>query len=213
MSTPPVLAVGAWSTNAKMIADVSKLGYLDGKVVDLSFGRGKFWTEFRPSDLEVNDIEPGRADWQLDVTKTPREAWVGLFDAAVWDPPYRLSGKRDGRTAKNETDFDDRYGTQEYVSPKGVQSLINSGILYAAHVVKPGGHILVKCQTQVAGGKKRFQPSEAVRYAHLLGDAEGLKLKQVDEFHLVTRGRKQPDRRQIHSRSNFSTLIVFRKQA
>ena len=211
----PILSFGQWRTNGELIADVAELGYLDGDVIDLSYGRGKFWTKFRPKNLEVNDINESQADWNYDVrdkSKFPLK-WKSKFDVAVWDPPYRLSGRRDGRTAASVTDFDARYGTETYRSPEQVQELINAGITFGSWCVRSGGIVLVKCQTQVAGGRKHFQPMRARDHAQVEH-----QLRLIDQFTMVQpRARKQPEfnrdgtvRWQHHSRSNGSTLLVFR---
>ena len=201
-----VLSYGAWRTNAELIADVAKLGYLDGRVLDLTFGEGKFWTDHRPRDLETNDLDEAKADWSFDVTSTVPEHWVDAFDSVVFDPPYRMSGRRDGRTALVDTSFDERFGLAEYTSPNEVLALISSGIQFAAGCVKPGGSILVKCQDQVCSGRKVWQSVHVHEVATILG------LRVADMFHLIQgNARPQPSgRRQVHARSNASQLLVLR---
>jgi hypothetical protein len=43
-----VLAASYWKTNADMIVDVVRLGYIrpTDRVIDLTFGRGKWWTKY-----------------------------------------------------------------------------------------------------------------------------------------------------------------------
>src|SRR5690606_27767225 len=43
-----VLAAHRWRNNAEMIADVAKLGYITGDVLDTTYGRGGFWTVYMP---------------------------------------------------------------------------------------------------------------------------------------------------------------------
>jgi hypothetical protein len=56
--TAPVLAVAAWPTNAELIADVARLGYIRGRVWDATYGRGVWWKLYRPACLLASDIAP-----------------------------------------------------------------------------------------------------------------------------------------------------------
>ena len=38
-----VFTATRWATNAEMIEDVARLGYLDGSVLDVTYGLGTFW--------------------------------------------------------------------------------------------------------------------------------------------------------------------------
>lgn len=204
----PVLAVKKWSTNADMIADVARLGYLDGNVLDLSYGRGKFWTKHRPTFLTTNDLDPGKGDHHEDVTGPLRFDWYGRFDSVVWDGPYRLSGTRDdAKLDGGGADFDERYGIDgDYQPVSEVMGLLEAGVKTASRCVCKGGFVLVKCQNQVAG-QKHFQ---AYRLA-AVGAEHGLVL--VDEFiRMTTKARPQPKgRAQLRARSNYSTLLIMRR--
>jgi hypothetical protein len=75
-------------------------------------------------------------------------------------------------------------------------------------VLRIGGHLLVKCQDQVNGGKKRWQTIEFANHGQTV-----LGMPLVDQFHLQSY-RPQPNgTTQQHSRGNYSTLLVFRKVA
>lgn len=76
----------------------------------------------------------------------------------------------------------------------------------AARVVKPRGHVLLKCMDQVNGGKVRWQTIEFTNHAATVG------LELVDMLHLQSY-RAQPDgTAQQHARRNYSTLLVFEKR-
>lgn len=193
----PVTAIGDWATNAQMIKAISPLGYLDGAVLDATFGRGLFWTEWRPSQLTTNDIHPDRGDCSFSVTEPPPSAWISKFDAAVFDPPYRMSGARD------LGDFDDRYGL-DMVADRDVPALLEACVVFGSWVTAKKGRVLVKCQDQQWSGKL-FEQTDVVRQA---GKRAGLRV--VDRFHMVGKVRAQPaGRPQRSARNNYSTLVVL----
>lgn len=200
--TAPVHAAHPWPTNADLIADVARLGYIGENVLDLTYGRGLFWAKWAPGTLTANDIHPERGDHHHDATRPIRE-WRLQFDTVVYDPPYRMSGTRAG------TDFDDRYGL-DGPAPTAANILegIQAGTRTAARCTRPGGTILVKCQDQVCSGRKHWQT------AHVTRAAEHTNCTLIDRFDMIRPGRPQPaGRPQKHSRSNTSTLLVFRKRA
>jgi len=193
MST--ISAASPWSSNAEMIRDVATLGYLDGPiVVDATWGRGAFWTYFKPDALLVHDIRVDGVDF-----RNLPEA-TGSVDALVLDPPYRLNGRPDAA-------FDERYGTDEPTDWRDRMALIFEGITEAARVLNDAGYLLLKCQDQVCSGHVRWQTIEFTNHARWLG------LGLVDSF-LIIGGRPQPPgTRQVHARRNYSTLLVFKKGA
>ncbi len=62
--------------------------------------------------------------------------------------------------------------------------------------------LLVKCQDQVCNGKKHWQTRIFANTAERCG------LELVGMLHVVGR-RKQPEGRQVHVHSDYSTLLVF----
>lgn len=189
-----VSAIGAWRNNADLIADVAKLGYLDGHVLDLTYGKGNFWTEYLPESITTNDLNPERdVDFHWDFRDVPLPSF--RFDAVVLDPPYRLNGTPD-------QDFDDAYGITEPTRWQDRMALILDGVREACRLSR--GYVLVKCQAQVVSGAVRWQDREVAARAEACGFAH------VDRFDLPTKPRKQPPgRRQVHARRNHSTLLVF----
>lgn len=187
--------------NGPLIAAAAQLWIRDSdRVVDITYGRGKFWTDYRPTDLTIHDIALDGVDFR----KLPYEA--GAFDVVVFDPPYIAQGGRDTSTLP---DFMDRYGLAD--APKTVQELdllVWGGMMEARRVLSPGGRLLVKCMDYVNGGAY-------VQGRHtVVGYAAGLDLVQVDEFVHYSGTGPQPDRpRQLHSRRAHSFLCVFRKPA
>lgn len=190
-------AISDWPTNGDLIADVAKLYLQEAQLVlDATYGRGKWWTRYRPTQLVKNDISPySYAHHHFDFRDLP---WLsGHFDAVAFDPPYKLNG------TPVLGDFDDRYGIQQYSRWQDRIQLILDGFRECARVSRDV--VLVKCQDQVVSGKMRWQTFELMK----VGEELGLEL--VDRFDMVGGTRPQPPgRRQLHARGRGSTLLVFR---
>ena len=40
-----IYSATAWRNNSELIADVARLGYIEGTVLDVTYGLGNFWNE------------------------------------------------------------------------------------------------------------------------------------------------------------------------
>lgn len=207
MADAPIPRVGYWPTNAELISDVARLGWLrkDWRILDPTYGRGTWWKIWRPSrELVCHDL---RADG-VDFTRLPHPN--ALFDAVAFDPPYVATGGRESSTAP---EFQDRYGLYEAPgTPRQLQHLIDRGLAECARVVKPRGLVLAKCADYVSSG--HLWPGVFRTHAR----AEQLGLELVDILVHATEPGMQPKRRrkdgaevrQHHARFNASTLLVLR---
>jgi hypothetical protein len=164
----------------------------------MTYGKGNFWTDYRPANLTTHDIAIDGVDFR----NLPHDS--GSFDVVVFDPPYITQGGRDTSTIP---DFLDAYGLVEV--PKTVTELnllIWAGMVEARRVLAPKGRLLVKCMDYINGGRYVQGRHTIVRYA------EDLELEQVDEFvHYSGTGPQPPRPRQLHSRRAHSFLCVFQK--
>ena len=193
-----ILAAHRWVTNSALIADVAMLGYLDGTVLDVTFGHeGGFWKCWRPESLTTSDLY-APADHAWDYTDLP--CADASFDAVVFDPDYKLNGT----PALPEQDR--RYGVDIPKNRKERMGDIRAGALEGFRVCRT--HLLVKCQDQVEGGKVRWQTIMVTEAIEAVGG------RLVDRFEFLTTPRPQPgDRVQRTARRNYSTLLVFKKNA
>lgn len=197
----PVRALGdpPRRSNAGLIADLATLGYFDGRVIDLTYGKGRFWNDFRPKLMVTNDLNPATdSDLHHDFTNMPVPD--GMFDMAVFDPPYKLNGTA---SKGGPATSDDDYGVGgEYRTPKARHELMRMGLSEAARLSR--GFVLVKCMDQVVSGTMHWQVDLMTEHAKTLG------LRKVDTG-LVYGYREQPmtGRVQKHLHRDFSTAIIF----
>ena len=196
------------SNNAFLMNDCHKLGYLEGRVVDVTYGTGRFWRNFTSDtiNLTASDINPptDNIEWfpvyQADFTQLPFDE--ASFDTVVFDPPYKLNGTS---TGAGPAALDDGYGVGGAYTPvQQLNKMIYDGIVEAARVLKSGGWLLLKCQGQQSSGVYNDQPG------FFAGLAEDWFVER-DRLHVVTPPRKQP-RPQKTARCNYSTLVVLQRR-
>ena len=192
--------------NGPLIAAVAKL-WIDPEdvVLDVTYGRGRFWTDFTPGTLLTHDIALDGVDFR----KLPEAD--NSVDVVAFDPPYVSTG---GRRTSTIPDFNDRYGlTDAPKSPLETSQLMAEGIAECARVLKRGGRLLVKVSDYISSGKYHI----GQHYALSAGLAEGLEV--ADCFIHYSGTGPQPTenldgtpRKQVHSRRAHSFLIVFKKR-
>ena len=195
-----ILAFGDRKLNAELMYDCYRLGYLDGKVLDTTYGSGRFWTWFRP-DLTTNsfiyDYE-NETDIMSDFCNLPFKN--GAFNSVVFDPPYKLNGTT---TGAGPSSSDDSYGVGgKYVKVKDKMNLIMDGAVECGRVAS--NFLLVKCQDQVCSGKVVWQ-------TRLVSDLMEKNGEFVLKDMLFVQGHRKQSGRQLHARRDYSTLLVFKR--
>lgn len=198
--TPDVMAIDSWATNADLIGDCARLGYLrrEWRTLDPTYGLGTFWTKWQPDVLVGTDIDPKKNPWSkepVDFTMLPFDD--RRFDAVVFDPPYKLNGTP-------AAELDERYGIHEPARWQDRMALCRAGLTECARVLGDG-YLLVKCQDQVCAGKVRWQTLDFAAHAERLG------LGLVDRFEFLSHRPQPAGRRQVHARRNSSQLLVFKR--
>lgn len=220
-----ILAATEWPSNAELIADCHRLGYLrdSDHVLDPTYENGTWWNQWRPEKLTACH----RASDGSDFRHLPFPD--GTFDAIAFDPPYVCPGGRKTSTIK---DFHARYGMAEgsyddpdFTNPAELQQIINDGLTEMHRLVipavrrkyepaKPGanGVVLVKCKDYIWSGY--YWPGAHYTAQHAIQ----LGFVIEDRFEFLSDPGPQPTvnpdgspRRQVHARRNLSTLLVLRR--
>lgn len=192
--------------NAELILECHRLGYLkdDWFTLDPTFGKGVWWSLWRPQILLCHDIKIDGVDFR----NLPYPS--NNFHAVAYDPPYVAKG---GRNTSGVKDMDESYGQDDCpATPALLQELINDGLTEMYRVVKPKGIVLVKCMNYISSGKLWIGTH------HTLSHALDLGFEPIDWFeNLGLRGQPKRTRKdgktvqQVHARRNLSTLYVLKK--
>ena len=188
--------------NADLIVDLVTLGFLhDGmKVIDLTYGKGRFWTKYRPPLLTTNDLDPStdavhHVDYRTAATDHP--LWADHFDFTVLDPPYGLRG------TVNDTNGD--YGLGEYMPVEDRHVMMRLAMYEAVRLTKPRGLLLFKCQEQTCNGRKYNQPAMAYDWARDNG------MRYVASLHVHSHREQPAGVEQANVHQNYSTALLFRR--
>ena len=145
----PVLQSVFVGSNAELMRTVAPI-YLRGSVLDVTYGRGKWWEKFRPEPFAWHDLELDGVD-----CRNLPEA-DDSYDTVCFDPPY-VHGGTPG-TVDGAADFFDRYGLQT-CHVGSVLELMAAGTHEACRVARR--FVLVKCMEFVAGSTFRDGPAAA----------------------------------------------------
>ncbi len=189
-------------TNGPLIATAAVLWIHDtDEVLDTTYGRGNFWTHYRPADLTCHDLAIDGVDFRA----LPEDD--ESCDVVVFDPPYIVRG---GVASSTRPEFFERFGLgiEDVATLAGLKNLMADGMAECVRVLRSEGRLFVKCMDLISSGKYQQMRHFVVETAHQL------ELEQVDEFVHYSGtgpGNKRPVNEQQHSRRAHSFLCVFRK--
>lgn len=171
-----ILAAQRWPTNAELIADVAKLGYLDPDLplLDPTFENGIWWKEWQPLHLTALHRPSDGSDFRA--LPYPDQSWPQI----AYDPPYCAMGSQKSSTLQN---YNSRYGRDVVESsPASVQRLINEGLTEMWRLVTPGGYVLVKCADYVFNGDLWLGTHWTLTHAIELGFICDERFEMYDEI-------------------------------
>ena len=195
--------------NADQFPDILNIYIpIEGKVLDMTYGKGVFWKRAGGYNIYANDIDPERGDYSYDFRSFP-PSW-GLFDAVILDPPYMEGHRTSGRKSEIKQAMDDNY--KVFSSDiKSVEDIFNKlycpGMKEAHRLLDSTGILVVKCQDQVDGGRNKW--------IHIWIYEEACRLGFLVEDLFVMVRSSLPTMRhtfQLHARKNHSFWWVFRKK-
>lgn len=180
--------------NADLIDKVRHLGYLDGTVVDVTYGRGGWWARYRPDGLVAHDLAVDGVDF------TALPYGDGAFDTVCYDPPYIPAGGHGTSTAGV---FQERYGVNAGRSQADLDAVVFAGLGEAFRVARR--FVLVKCMDYVNG--RAFHPMSY----RVAGAAFDLGARMHDE--IIHHAGSGPGGHnivdQLRARRCHSKLLVF----
>lgn len=207
--TDEILAIDPdrYKNNADLILAAAEMGYLTGRVLDATYGKGTFWSKHRPKSLVTNDWDNSPTDHYYDFRELP-DAWDEFFDSTVFDPPYKLDGTpHDRGPGEANLLYGVSAGAREYESVDAVDQLYRDGLAECHRCTKVKGFILTKVMDQVSGSRTRWESWQVANFMASLG------ARYVTTFFLIG-SRKQPSgRTQVNPRNNYSQLMVFQRRA
>ena len=198
----PIMAFDPERTNnAQLMVDCHTLGYLTDnmRIFDATYGKGAFWNDWKPRNLQTNDINPNTDAWlNFDFTDLP--FLDEQFNAVIFDPPYKLNGTPSGP-------MDDRYGVGIPRTVTERLELILDGTDECGRV--SSNVLLIKLQDQVVSGNVRWMTRRVTEHIEREGWGD---FKLVDELYVHSYRPQPAGTRQLHARRNYSTLLVFKRK-
>lgn len=159
--------------NCDLIWSVREL-YLAGSALDITYGRGKWWTRYRPEPFGCHDIELDGVDF----CALPEGA--GSYDTVCFDPPYIPSGGPP--TTAGAARLRSGFGITPGRSNRTLDGLWSGGFAEACRVAR--SWVLVKCMeyassefVDVPARFKAWAPEHGYRLhdqiVHLAGTGPG----------------------------------------
>lgn len=229
-ATSELVHSAAVGGNEELFARIAALHLAAGCVVaDVTYGRGVFWKSIDPtlyrvlaSDLAIDPRGFRASHIELrdgvDCRTLPyKEESV---DAVVLDPPYmegfyrRLSQQAG---SGSHSAFRKAYSQCQSAAPSqgkpkwhdAVTELYLEAGQEARRVLRPGGHLIVKCQDEVSANLQRLT------HVEIITGYESMGYYCKDLFVLVRSNAPAVSRivRQVHARKNHSYFLVFLKPA
>lgn len=196
--TGPVLGSVQTGTNADLIARIAPI-YLEGRtVIDVTYGRGKWWDRWRPEALVAHDLAVDGVDFRgLPETSSS-------VDVVCFDPPYiPAGGQRTSHVTRDERDYRDRFGLAPR-SRADIVDLFVTGIAEAARVARQW--VLAKCTDYVDGGTFHLGHLDMID----AGRAAGLQVHDLIVHHTGSGPGGHNITTVLRARRHHSYLIVFR---
>ncbi len=155
----PILQSVFTGDNADLMAAVAPL-YLTGSVLDVTYGRGKWWRRVTPDPFTFHDLALDDVDFR-DLPHGDRS-----FDTVCYDPPYVAAGGA-ATTATLRDSFRDSFGLTAGRTTASFDDLVFAGLAEVCRVADRW--LLVKCMEFVGSAKFVDMPTDITNAARDLG--------------------------------------------
>lgn len=150
--------------NAQLIASIAEL-YLTGSVLDVTYGLGKWWDRYRPTDFTYHDLETVDG---VDFRHLPE--LDNSFDAVCFDPPYVPAGGVGSTTTNKVAHFRKGFGIDRevgYGAESELFELIKAGLVETARVTRQW--LLIKCMEFTSSRQFHDMPTQVTLWCRELG--------------------------------------------
>lgn len=198
--------------NAELMAAIAPM-YLDGSVLDVTYGDGKWWDRFTPDPFTYHDLH--KVDG-IDFCALP-EADASV-DTVCLDPPYVISGGES--TGNLDEAFRARYGIgmkrmggkRPIGRERRFEALLHDGLIECARVTRR--FLLVKCM-EFAQGSSAHNDFHNVPYLMTKWalDEAGMRSHDVIVHHTGSGPGGHNIFTPKRARRHHSYLLVFRRTA
>lgn len=145
-------------SNADLMATVAPL-YLTGSVLDVTYGRGKWWDRFTPDPFTYHDLALDGVDFRH-LPHVDAE-----FDAVTFDPPYIAAGGE--ATSDDAAKFRSAFGLTAGRNAADLDALVLDGLTEVCRVSRRW--LLVKCMEFVGSRLFRDMPTDVTNACRGLG--------------------------------------------
>ena len=154
----PILKSVFRGTNADLMAAIAPL-YLAGSVLDVTYGRGKWWDRFKPEPFSFHDIAVDGVDFR----ELPESD--GSIDTVCYDPPYIRAGG--AATVDRVRGFRNGFGLTAGRTSDELDDLVLDGLSECCRV--SARWVLVKCMEFVGSAAFVDMPTRVTNAMEALG--------------------------------------------
>ena len=192
----PLLDSVVAGSNADLMLAAAPL-YLRGSVLDVTYGRGKWWDRYQPDKFDFHDLALDGVDFRA----LPEDD--DSYDTVIFDPPYVHSS---GQSSSKSNDFTSRYGLEPEwrYTCADIRNLMTDGTRECCRVAR--SYVLVKAMGYVQNHVLTDLPALATNAAADVGWA---KWDVVVHHSGPSLGNGRPVFRQKRARRAHSYLLVF----
>ncbi len=182
----------------EIIKDIQSL-YTGNIQCDVTFSKGAFWKGLDEPSVKFDVCpHPKRPDvLQADCRNLPMGD--NTLESMMYDPPFIVAHGKDSVIGN-------RFSS--YKSMKELWNFYDDSLKEFSRVIKKNGHLIVKCQDIVSGGKNHLS------HVFICNKAEQYGFENIDLFILTAKHRMKTHNTTVqkHARKYHSYFLVFQKK-
>ena len=199
----PVKSV--YETNFEVITNIMSLYKIDRFDLDCTYSKGNFWKDL-PSPVNKSDIYPVN-DTVVEASSENLPYDDNSMKSIMYDPPFVIAGKSYRENKEGSSIIAKRFeGYETY--PQLMNNYYNT-LKELYRVCEKGGHVVMKCQDTVSGGRNHFSHVMIMNMALELGFYPRDLFILTSKMRINSFGTKWT--KQEHARKYHSYFWVFEK--